>query len=69
MKNFKGTNVGVILTKKIRKELKISTPILFLSAKKNPIPEELELKEINCYYLRKPQLAKAVNEKLIELLN
>lgn len=69
MKKLKGTNVGVIITKKIRNELKISTPILFLSAKKNPIPEDFELKDINCDYLRKPQLAKAVNEKLIELLN
>ena len=69
MKDAQGTNVGVILAKKIWNKMKKSIPILFLSAKKNPIPEDLELKRITCDYLRKPQFARAVDEKLKELLN
>ena len=70
MKDAQGTNVGVIIAKKIWNEMKKSMPILFLSAKKNPISEEdLELKKIKCDYLRKPQFATAVDEKLKELLN
>ena len=69
MKDAQDTNVGVILAKKIWNKMKKSIPILFLSAKKNPIPEDLELKRITCDYLRKPQFATAVDEKLKELLN
>lgn len=65
----RGTNVGIILAKKIWKEVNTDTPILFLSARRNPIPEEPELRRINCAYLRKPQLAKTIDEKLRELLN
>lgn len=63
-----GLNVGIVLAKKIWYELKMNIPILFLSAKKNPIPEEPDLEKIKCDYLRKPQLAKDVEKKLNELL-
>jgi DNA-binding response OmpR family regulator len=64
-----GLNVGIVLAKKIWYELKMNIPILFLSAKRNPIPEEPELDEIKCAYLRKPQLAKEVEKRLNELLS
>ncbi len=64
-----GLNAGVVLSKKIWKELNENIPILFLSAKKNPIPVDPELSNYNCGYLRKPQLAKEVDEKLRQMLN
>lgn len=69
MKNAHGTNVGVILAKKIWYELGIRKPLIFLSAKRNPIHEDTELEGINFNYLRKPQLAIAIDEKLREMLN
>lgn len=70
MKQAQGTNVGVIIAKKIWNELKMNIPILFLSAKKSPIPDDSDLNDIiKCDYLRKPQFAKAVDEKLRELLD
>ena len=64
-----GLNVGVVLAKKIWYDLKKDIPILFLSAKKNPIPEDSELEKHNCDYLSKPQLARTVVEKLHQMLN
>lgn len=69
MKLSRGTNVGIILAKKIWKEVNTDTPILFLSAKRNPIPEEPELEQFKCDYLRKPQLARTVDDMLRVLLN
>ena len=68
MKQAQGTNVGVIVAKKIWNELEKRIPILFLSARRNPIPEDPELNELKCDYLRKPQLAKEVHDKLNSLL-
>lgn len=64
-----GLNVGVVLAKKIWKEINQTIPILFLSVKSNPIPNDFELSHFNCDFLRKPQLAKDVDEKLRLLLN
>ncbi len=64
-----GLNTGVVLSKRIWKEFNENIPILFLSARRNPIPEDPELGNYKCAYLRKPQLAKEVDEKLNELLN
>lgn len=64
----KGLNVGVVLAKKIWKDLKKDIPILFLSARRNPIPEDSDLNNHNCDYLSKPQLAKNVDEKLRDML-
>lgn len=65
-----GLNTGVVLTKKILTMPKYKgIPILFLSARKNPLPENPELNNCNCDYLRKPQLSRTVDIKLKELLN
>ena len=64
-----GLNAGVVLAKKIWREFYKDIPILFLSAKKNPIPEDSELNNYNCDYLRKAQLAKDVDDKLRKMLN
>ena len=65
-----GLNTGVVLTKKILTMPKYKgIPILFLSARKNPLPENPELNNCNCDYLRKPQLSRTVDMKLKELLN
>lgn len=65
-----GMNTGVVLTKKIITMPKYKgIPILFLSARKNPLPENPELNNCNCDYLRKPQLSRTVDIKLKELLN
>ena len=64
-----GINVGVVIAKKVWKELNKNIPILFLSARRNPIPEDPELNNYKCDYLRKPQLVRVVDEKLTELLN
>lgn len=64
-----GLNTGVVLSKKIWKEFNESIPILFLSARRNPIPEYPELNNHKCDYLRKPQLAKDVDERLRIMLN
>ena len=63
-----GLSVGVVLAKKIWKDLKKDIPILFLSARRSPIPEDAALRNYNCDYLSKPQLAKVVDEKLHEML-
>lgn len=68
MKAYRGTNVGVMLAKRVWQDFKSNLPILFLSARSNPIPEDPELNNNKCDYLGKPQLAKAVDEKLKELL-
>lgn len=64
-----GLNAGVVLSKRIWKEFNENIPILFLSARRNPIPEDPELGNYKCAYLRKPQLAKEVDEKLHQMLN
>lgn len=64
-----GRNAGIILAKKIWKEFNKNIPILFLSARRNPIPDEPELQKHNCDHLRKPQLAHDVDEKLLNMLN
>lgn len=69
MKAYRGTNVGVMLAKRVWQDFKTNLPILFLSARSNPIPEDPELNNHKCDYLGKPQLADAVDEKLKELLN
>lgn len=65
-----GMHTGVVLAKKIWSiENYLDIPILFLSAKRNPIPYDAFLQEKKCDYLRKPELAKEVSEALIRLLN
>ena len=63
-----GLNVGVVLAKKIWKEFNNDIPILFLSARRNPIPEGPELNNHNCGYLRKPQLVRDVDKKLTAIV-
>ena len=64
-----GLNTGVVLAKKIWRDLIKNIPILFLSARRNPIPEDSELRNHNCDYLGKPQLARTIDEKLRDMLN
>ncbi len=63
-----GINSGVVIAKRIWKDIDENLPILFLSARRNPIPEDLEQNNHKCDYLRKPQRAHEVDEKLKELL-
>lgn len=67
-----GLRTSVVLAKKIWKSLPNykDHPILFLSARSNPIPNDKTLKgHKNCDYLRKPQFAKDIDAKLRELLS
>lgn len=65
-----GMNTGVVLAKKVwSKDEYRDLPILFLSAKKDPRGEDPTLSSPKCGYLRKPELAKTVNDKLNELLS
>ncbi len=69
-----GMNTGVVLAKKIWElESYKETPILFLSGRVNPIPSDAILQKRHnqkkCDYLRKPQWAKEIDKKLLELLN
>ncbi len=64
-----GLNAGVVLSKKIWREFSKDIPILFLSARRNPMADDSELKEYNCDYLRKPLFAEAVDKKLRDMLN
>lgn len=64
-----GINVGVVVAKRIWKDFNKNIPILFLSAKMNPLLDNPELNDYTCDYLRKPQLARDVDEKLRELLS
>lgn len=65
-------NTGVVAAKKIwdieNKKYK-NIPILFLSAKKDPRPENPELQTDKCDYLRQPELVSTINEKLEKLMN
>lgn len=64
-----GTKTGIVLTKRILSTSKYkNTPILFLSARSNPLPENPELNNYKCDYLRKPELAKTISDALKELL-
>lgn len=65
-----GLNTGVVLVKKIIKLPNYENiPILFLSARQDPIPDNPELNLIRCDYLRKPELVMEVDKKLKQLLN
>lgn len=65
-----GLNTGVVLVKKIIKlPIYENIPILFLSARQNPIPNNPEFYHIRCDFLRKPELVTIVDEKLKQLLN
>lgn len=65
-----GRNTGVVIAKKIwLLEKYTNVPILFISAKQNPIPDDPYLLNKNCAYLRKPELAKTVSQMLEMLLN
>lgn len=64
-----GMNTGVVVAKKIwEMPTYKDTPILFLSAKKDPRPDNPELQTDKCGYLRKPVLTSTVSEKLNELI-
>lgn len=71
-----GMMTGVVLAKKIweidHNKFK-DTPILFHSAKRNPIPEDEVLSNQNkrkkCDYIRKPQRIKSIHQKLQDMLN
>ena len=66
-----GYTTGVVVAKKIWKIKNI--PILFHSARRNPIPEDKGLSNQNkrkkCDYVRKPERAKTIHQKLQDLLN
>ena len=65
-----GLNTGVVATKKIwQMEKYKNTPILFLSIAKDPRFENPELQNDKCDYLRKPEKARTIGERLINLLN
>ena len=67
----RGLNTGVILTEKIwqLKEYR-DIPVLFLSERNRQDEITLFLhSDHKCEYLRKPQLAKTIDEKLRELLS
>lgn len=65
-----GRNTGVVIAKKIwLLEKYANVPILFISAKQNPIPDDPYLLNKNCAFLRKPELAKTVSLTLEKLLN
>lgn len=64
-----GLNAGIVFAKRIWKDINEAIPILFLSAKHNPIPEDSELRNHNCDYLGKPQLARTIDKKLCDMLN
>jgi CheY-like chemotaxis protein len=62
-----GFNVGEVLYEKIRDIKKYSTtPILFFSNKKSL---SLSTNYTSVAFLKKPELAKNINEKILELLN
>lgn len=65
-----GMNTGVVLAKKIwdLDEYK-DTPIIFLSGKSNPIPNDRELQQHNCSYLRKPVFARDIDQVICIMLN
>ncbi len=66
----KGMSTGIVLAKRIWSISQYEQiPILFLSAKSNPIQSDKELEAKNCDYLRKPALASDVSEKLEEMLD
>lgn len=65
----KGINSGVVIAKKVWREFDMEIPILFLSARRNPILEDKELKNYRCDYLKKPQRSAAVDKKLLDMLN
>lgn len=71
-----GMMTGVVVAKKIwviENKKYENTPILFHSAKKNPIPEDKRLSEQykrkKCDYIRKPERAKNIHNKLQNLIN
>lgn len=65
-----GVNTGIILTEKIwQLEGFRDIPVLFLSARYSNEIDQFRLNGHKCEYLRKPQLAKTIDEKLNELLN
>ena len=64
-----GLTTGVVLAKEIWKmEQYKDTPILFLSGREFPRSSSKLLEKINCDYMRKPQLAINVDQKLSEML-
>lgn len=64
-----GMSTGIVLAKKIWKQ-NGSIPILFLTARSQPDAiTHFKDEGRKCDWLRKPELAKTINEKLLELLN
>ena len=65
-----GMKTGVVLAKKIWEDNKKynSIPILFHSAKTNPIPGDSVLESHKCDYIRKPERVKNIDQKLNDLL-
>lgn len=64
-----GMSTGIVLAKKIfSMEEYQQLPILFHSAKKNPLGDNPNLPTDKCGYLRKPELATLVADKLDELI-
>lgn len=65
-----GINTGVVLAKKLLSKAEYAnTPILFLSARRNPLLENHELNNYKCHYIRKPALASDICNALQDLLN
>ena len=65
-----GMLTGVVLAKKVWSMDNFKKiPVLFHSARSNPIPSDKELQNNNCVFIRKPEFAKNVNSKLLEMLN
>jgi len=65
-----GMLTGVVLAKKIwHSEKYKEIPILFHSARSNPIPGDTELQNGNCSFIRKPEFAKNVVQILRNIIN
>lgn len=65
-----GMLTGVVVAKKIWSIEKYKEiPVLFHSARSNPIPNDKVLQNSKCYFMRKPEFAKNVDQKLHEMLN
>ena len=67
-----GMNTGIVVAKKvwdIENHKYQNIPILFLSARKDPRPENPILQTDKCDYVSKPELAKAIDDRLKKMLN
>lgn len=64
-----GINTGVVAAKKVWEiPTYKDTPILFLSARRDPRHGDQKLQTDKCDYLRKPELVRTIDEKLRTML-